>query len=520
MTPARLLERAAAALRRGEHREMAELLREAWRATRDPTLADVYELLVRAFSQPPSAAGDARALAGSGDPLELPGLLEAPGNEPWDQSIDELERLRLLAAWSPDPLLASALARRARLLAALPNLAVPEELEVQTLALLGAQRDPRQRDTLERLAANPGLRSRSRWRVRQIRPKLPAVRALGPEARRAMTTLAARARARREFETRGAELLAAIHADPERDEARSIYADWLSAGGDPRGEFIALQLERARTNSPPSTREIELLERHGASWCGPLHGLIGRSGRVFERGFLSAASIEVANLDGELADAGEWSTLRVIDGHPSWALLRRAPLDHLRELYGFLSLEQFIALRADNRLASVETYECSLAGPNLSLDTPLGLRTLVVRDAFEDILLWLCESPALHNLEQLKVYHHQHRLLRRWLPDHVRRLQMIDGETLCSSRPRGWLLTFERDELVRLSWLRVDWRGLSDHHSRSDVVTPLLGALAGLGLDSITRLTLGDYTEPDREFVALQLRELAEAHGCEFIGDT
>jgi uncharacterized protein (TIGR02996 family) len=39
------------------------------------------------------------------------------------------------------------------------------------------------------------------------------------------------------------ELLAAVRADPEDVRARLVYADWLQAHGDPRGELIALQAQ-------------------------------------------------------------------------------------------------------------------------------------------------------------------------------------------------------------------------------------------------------------------------------------
>jgi uncharacterized protein (TIGR02996 family) len=40
--------------------------------------------------------------------------------------------------------------------------------------------------------------------------------------------------------------LAAVLADPADDVPRMAYADWLTERGDPRGEFVAVQLELAR----------------------------------------------------------------------------------------------------------------------------------------------------------------------------------------------------------------------------------------------------------------------------------
>ena len=38
-----------------------------------------------------------------------------------------------------------------------------------------------------------------------------------------------------------AQLLAAIIEDPDDDAPRLVYADWLQAQGDPRGELMQLQ---------------------------------------------------------------------------------------------------------------------------------------------------------------------------------------------------------------------------------------------------------------------------------------
>ena len=40
--------------------------------------------------------------------------------------------------------------------------------------------------------------------------------------------------------------MAAIVANPEDDVPRLLYADWLEKHGDPRGEFIRVQCQRAR----------------------------------------------------------------------------------------------------------------------------------------------------------------------------------------------------------------------------------------------------------------------------------
>ncbi len=76
--------------------------------------------------------------------------------------------------------------------------------------------------------------------------------------------------------TNGDALLAAIYASPADDAPRGVYADWLTAHGDPRGEFIALQLARAAGTLTPAgaRREHALLMKHWRTWLGPLAPLL------------------------------------------------------------------------------------------------------------------------------------------------------------------------------------------------------------------------------------------------------
>jgi uncharacterized protein (TIGR02996 family) len=543
--PLEPLEAAVLALEQGRPKALAERLREAWRETRDPGLAHSYELLLREFRAAPlpgrdpaerAASWRERAEQHAGDPLELPVLLA----EPWSPEVDERERLRLLAAWTPDPFLAATLAQRLRM----PWLLLPRADARATwqriIALLEQQRDPRQIATLDwlhDLSFMPREVARASQRLEFVRTI-----ALGQHQHALAARLARRASAQQEHEHRTKELLAAVYADPDHDAPRLVYADWLTAHGDPRGEFIALQIERARADTPVSARERELLSRHGGEWAGAIHAVLGfGDARRFERGFLSAASVELPNLDvelvelvehSELVERGEWSTLRTLDGHVFDTLARRGPLGHLRELYGYLQLERFVGLRADGLLAAVERYECSLADPNLPLEVPLGLRSLLVRRALDDALLRLAESDAIAGLEQLGVYYgsadtaaadhrerrsarHRFELLRGRLPTHVRELFLVDDRTVRASRPAGWVLTFERDELDVFSRLRVDWEQPANHLQGTDAVAQLLEVIEGIGVESLRRLMLGRFDDPSRGRAIERLGELADAAGCE-----
>lgn len=76
-------------------------------------------------------------------------------------------------------------------------------------------------------------------------------------------------------------LRAAIVDDPDDLGARRVYADVLLENGDPRGEFIHLQLSPSA-----ASRETEraLLARYAPHWMLPLRAEDGQA--TFARGFV------------------------------------------------------------------------------------------------------------------------------------------------------------------------------------------------------------------------------------------
>lgn len=114
--------------------------------------------------------------------------------------------------------------------------------------------------------------------------------------------------------TRSAELqafLRACRARPDEDTPRLVLADWLEEQGDPRGEFVRIQVQRARLPDwdPRQTalarREAFLLGESQRSWLGPL----ARHTRQhrFHRGFLVLELDETTPLaDRTLEAAPEW----------------------------------------------------------------------------------------------------------------------------------------------------------------------------------------------------------------------
>ena len=94
--------------------------------------------------------------------------------------------------------------------------------------------------------------------------------------------------------------LIAVLAAPQDDAPRLRFADELMARGDPRGEFIRVQIERARL-APDSDealrlvrRERELLAKYEAEWVAPVAD--GLTAWSFRRGFIEEATLDAETL--------------------------------------------------------------------------------------------------------------------------------------------------------------------------------------------------------------------------------
>lgn len=291
-----------------------EALRESlthWRKTKHPRFADLAEwstarALAADAPRPLVGAGKKkadveswRALLKGNDPLDLPRLVKAIGG---GTSAEAAERITLLSKLN-DPRVTTGLLQ---LLGAPPYRARTALGFFRAAAkALQDSGDPRVRPALEELAARyksiletsvgddvAALLSRTAKAIDQVKPgPLPA--ALEQKA----VALEALFEAERLRVERGAvkqqaakhdddALLAAIYAAPEDDGPRLVFADALSERGDARGEFIALQVNRAKGKATPAqlTRERELIgdAKRRAAWSLPLSR---GAGCHLERGF-------------------------------------------------------------------------------------------------------------------------------------------------------------------------------------------------------------------------------------------
>ncbi len=134
----------------------------------------------------------------------------------------------------------------------------------------------------------------------------------------------------------GDALLATVWREPQNDEARLVYADWLGSRSDPRGEFIMLQYQRANgaLTTAGAKRERALLKQHFRAWFGALAPVLLTNDRrpsgtapadslsvplpqydrcVFSKGFLTeVSSFDVPRHRASLLDAPKWATVRRI----------------------------------------------------------------------------------------------------------------------------------------------------------------------------------------------------------------
>lgn len=307
-------------------RMLARLVAE-WRATRDPELEPMLELAgaeVARLRGPVVDPSDIErawlALARVNDPGDTTRLLDVP----WpNREPSVLAQIEALANRGPDPRVA----------------------RIGTIARAHESWTPQIRAAIARtLEALGGI---------EPRPADPEVLAAG---RRITGPLAERA------------ALFTLHAANPTDRAlRSVLADVLVEAGDPRGEFIALQMAIAdgTASDGAAKREAKLLATHADAWTGPLPDVVAES-RRFERGFLVALHRRAGGEDRLRAslDRIEWATVEKLHlryvrpadaGHDLVELVRRMPV--LRSLMVNISLDAL-----------------AVAGPHPTLDT-LGTST-------------------------------------------------------------------------------------------------------------------------------------------------
>lgn len=335
-----LLEDALRRWQRDDHAGALEQLVAVWRDWRAPALGDLICRLTTRASQTrdpirptssQSAAEAWRQVEALADPLDLPRLLEPI---PKATTGLQAERMKALLARPPHPLVTRAIvgwweARTVTVWFA------------EVVAWLEQVGDPGVAARLVAMA--PGRMQATKYVGRRNAPLLvelalkaaawspPPATAGESQALEAFAALDAPSPA---SATDVPALFARVFAEPADDTLRALLADVLLSRGDPRGEFISLQL--ARGDAAPTKRERQLEAQWTDAWLGPLAKCF-RKGVVFRRGFPAEGAYEKSGDPSWPA----WSTFEALDLAPASGfvggglpILLNAPLRSLVRVTG------------------------------------------------------------------------------------------------------------------------------------------------------------------------------------------
>lgn len=300
-----------------------------------------------------------------------------------------------------------------------------------------------------------------------------------------------------------ASLYAPVWEAPKDLARRQVLADALLERGDPRGEFISLQLAGA---SP--ARQRALIKTHGHAWLGALADVIDwkRASPVFEQGFVSELSV-LAVKPGQfnlVKDAVEWATVRRVREGLQRFSKRMRSLEHA----GRVPLDAIKAAAREKKevsLPSLRSVEVT-AGPDeaaevferlarvppwVALNFPEWGPTRALRDALPRLADLKGVERFRFSAQELSV---MPALLGQtglgWLPRDVKRLELRGDE--------DQLFVLERD---RKAW-SVDLVDLARLALRLDDWKDSLAELTWLEPTQVRVLTRREVEDPDVQKLA------------------
>jgi uncharacterized protein (TIGR02996 family) len=240
-------------------------------------------------------------------------------------------------------------------------------------------------------------------------------------------------------------LFAAVYAAPDDDEPRLVLADRLQEEGDPRGEFITLQIE-----GKDAARQRKLESLYGRSWLGRLDGEILPGGR-FRRGFLAEATYHHYPKERE-----EWATVEVLTIGPSAIIpgTARALLE-VREVAG-VTLNQL--MKRPPRLRRLHIRNISLARWQVFVESRGAAELVRVEELPADALIWRPPKLAEAKLvDEDGLTDDVFRILRETPGLHVESrgfsIVCVDGEPVVTEPEVSPLAGFAED--VRRRWRRL-----------------------------------------------------------------
>jgi uncharacterized protein (TIGR02996 family) len=316
----------------------------------------------------------------------------------------------------------------------------------------------------------------------------------------------------------------AILANPDDLVSYAVYADWLEEQGDPRGEFIHVQLALENEEQPREARgqlrarEQALLQAHQTEWLGGLAPfLLGPGDRpasfAFARGWLDQLTVRSLDLDfaaalakapqaqllrtlriSRLPPPGIPCPLRTLAESPHLGNVRLfqlgdenghvlAPQNDIAALVGRFSRLEELYLHAGGRYPEELFSSASLS----------CLRHLIVRGDCSDACEALASNEALRHLSVLSLDP---------TPDEDHELPFEGVRVLLRSR-----------HLRRLERLRLHGCENGDRLCRLIVRSPLLPRLRELGLVN-SRITIRGVAAlvSSGELAGLELLDLSGNH--------
>ncbi len=421
-----LLERSARSLSEAGPEAALPSLLDAWRGCRLPRVAALVERCSATAEKPrgPVEGKTAKAraarcleLLAAADPVDLPRVLRALRTLPFGEAAKIVDAI---AAPQDPRVLPEVLA----LLQDPPWVSSSSHKFWRgILKLLVAQHDPRAPQAivavdLQRIMgggwAADHLQEIVQRAAAKMKDEVPATTA---EDDRACVDLEARLAQRTRA---GEDLLARIQANPADDGLRSVWADSLLERGDPRGEFVTLQLARRRGEATEAQRkrEAQLVAEHDAEWLGGLSVAVAE--HRFEGGLLDQVRLDVSKLSEPPA---ELSTVREItlwgaEGQPFPAAFLRHPA--LRSLQALWNVQagQIADLRREEGWALTGLgFDVPGSDRKASAREQAWLADLSMFPLLRDVALdgywpkdltafrWFWETPTAQRLSSVRISH-------------------------------------------------------------------------------------------------------------------
>jgi uncharacterized protein (TIGR02996 family) len=183
----------------------------------------------------------------------------------------------------------------------------------------------------------------------------------------------------------------AIVANPDDDAPRLVLADQLLEQGEPRGEFIRVQVEISRLPDERWEEKLALEERRDEVWAA--HG----------RRFLLEDLGPDADLDWWVYERG-FPVAAFFSADSPVTMLDRAPLLRQLELPGKLIAGTLLPLLAAGRLPHLRALVCADLSLNAAAAVAAaGLEELCLYRAARGAVRRLVEAPTAHLLRHLEV---------------------------------------------------------------------------------------------------------------------